>query len=319
MKCKKCNLNFEEVFEFYLTHTIYETAKYFDISTASLQRFLRENNGVKNKKEDFVRTKLKGNKEEIIELLKTNTHKQIADKLGISIHNLRGYIRRYIDGKFSDHGILDENIDFNDPIFWYFVGMVLSDGHLSSIGYSVNLYSKYAYHIAKLKDYFKSSGNLRKGQIYTATFTNKVLHDFFTSNGIESDKRYNAKLILPEDDFLKKCLIAGLFDGDGCIFYNYTSGMFTGNQVFFSSGSRKLIEELLNILHQFGFENFTMRKERSNVGNNFYRAVTTNKKTIVEFFDFLYPKEIQDFRLNQKYVKYLKFIALLEIDKKYGW
>lgn len=312
---KNYNLDVNKVFDYYLTHTKKETSEYFKVSTSTVDRLMRKHNMYKHKKIFF-------DKDLVLKMLSEGKkHSEIAFYYDCPLTTYRSYHRRIISDKFKwkrDNTLKDEDLNFNDPVFWYMVGLILSDGHIQRQSNTVKIYSKYAYHLHFLKKYYKIKSTLSKNNVFVLTMNSKKLKHFFVQNNIQSDKRYNVRFIDSGNELYNRCQIAGLFDGDGCIYFNYRSGMFIGNQCFISSGSQKMIEDLITVLSQYDFKYLNIDKFKSSVGNYCYKAVLRHKDEILNFYNLLNIKEIKNFRLKQKQIKFLKFFDLLELDKKYS-
>ncbi len=111
---------------------------------------------------------------------------------------------------------------FQDKDLWYLVGLITSDGNLSSDGRHINITSKDYSYLEKLK---KTLGlknkigekfNSKNKLAYQIQFANKAFYEFLLSIGLSPRKSLTlGDLQIPDiwfADFLR-----GVIDGDGCV------------------------------------------------------------------------------------------------------
>lgn len=156
--------------------------------------------------------------------------------------------------------IIDETWNAN---LAYAIGLIATDGCLSSDGLLVDLTSKDR---EQLLNFSKCVGvdfnignkwNLKGDECLRIQFKNRIFYDFLLSVGLTSKKSLTmGKLKIPSKyffDFLRGC-----FDGDGC-FYSYWDSRWRSSHMFyleFVSASKKHInwlrEELKSRVGVFG-------------------------------------------------------------------
>lgn len=137
------------------------------------------------------------------------------------------------------------------------------------------------------------------------------LREYLCKYEITSDKRHNIVYAKAPNLDLERSFIRGLFDGDGCIYYAYTSGVFTNKNVSITSGSIDLILGVENFCKKYSIECVV----RKRVAVNEYYILNIEKfEDIIKFGRTIYNEA--DFYLKRKYIKFLKFKKLVELDKE---
>ncbi len=312
---KKKELIKEEIYELYINknYTLDNLVKYYNIPKITIQRFLRKN---------YIR-KIKSNKElydnidSIKEMLKIKTHKEIADYYNTNVNNIRKIIYSKInpnDNIRYSNNIEEDWIDFNNPLFWYIIGIVTTDGHINNKSNTIQIYQKnieYLYNIQKLIGHF---GKIYKStNIYSLHLTNNKLYNFFIDNNFSTDKRYNVPFIKNIPDNMFKYYLLGIFDGDGCIYYNYRSGQFVNKIFQITSGSYNLVEKLNENLINLNYKS-KINYKVSTVGNKYYDLVLSNTNDILNILEWFYDDSSKKFCLKRKYISYVKLLKIIEID-----
>jgi len=202
------------------------------------------------------------------------------------------------------------------PNLAYAIGLLATDGNLSSDGLLVDLTSK---DIEQLKNYSKCLGvkfkigskSNGKGNIsFRIQFKNRLFYDFLLSIGLTPKKSLTLdKLIIPNHfffDFLRGC-----FDGDGHS-YGYWDPRWRSSFMFYtglSSASKKFIDWINSeIMKRIGIKG---RLAKSKNKNPCYQIIFA-KKDSLELINRMYynPNVVC---LTRKFKKIKKF---LKIDKK---
>lgn len=301
----------EQLFELYITQekSASEIAVSCNKSTITIQRWLSKY-GIR--KRDITAADI-CNKQEVEALLLTKTHQQIADYYNVSLYKFRGYLRTYVTGTPTSHVIDESLINEDSPMFWYIIGLITTDGHVSNRSNTVEIYQKDAVFLNKIKKYFKSEGSLhrRRGDLYILYLHSPKLKSFLIEHGFESDKRYNVPFIKCPEKYLRYYL-RGIFDGDGCIFYNYTSGTLRSRTLQITSGSKPLID---GIKSNYDIINWKIHEKVSTAGNKYWDIYASTKVDIITIGDYIYDGDILEYCLQRKFVQFKKFKQLLEIDK----
>ena len=308
---KMKNLTKEQLFELYITQekTANEIAKSVGKSTITIQRWLQK---YSLKKRELIVSAI-CNKEDVEQLLLTHTHQEIADKYNITLYQFRGFLRTHIQNPSKGHFIDESLINENLPMFWYLIGIITTDGHISSKGNTVSIFQKDAVFLNKLKQYFKSEGSLNRkiGGLYTLYLTSPKLKKFLITNGFDSDKRYNVPFLNCPKQYLHYYL-RGIFDGDGCIFYNYTSGTLKSRTLQITSGSQNLVNGIIN---NYDIVDWKLQEKTSTTGNKYWDVFASTKEDIVTIGNYIYSGDFIEYCLKRKFIQFIKFKKLLEIDK----
>lgn len=139
------------------------------------------------------------------------------------------------------------------PELAYVIGLLTSDGCLSSDGLLIDLTSK---DVEQLENFSICLGykfkigrkwNSTKDQSYRIQFKNRIFYDFLISVGLMPKKSLIIeKVNIPNKFFYD--FVRGLFDGDGCS-YSYWDPRWRSSFMFyisFASGSKKFIDWLRN-------------------------------------------------------------------------
>ena len=133
------------------------------------------------------------------------------------------------------------------PNLWYLVGLITSDGCLSSDGRHIDITSKNREFIDKIRKAFGISNkigtkyNSIKQKAFHIQFANRNFYDFLLSIGLMSNKSLNLEYVkVPEVCFYD--FLRGVIDGDGGIqrWVHHTNGREQWN-LRVSSGSRKFL------------------------------------------------------------------------------
>lgn len=197
---------------------------------------------------------------------------------------------------------------YNDMFFdtWskelgWFVGVVLSDGHVSNMPNNKFVRIKMCDRdviekLGTLTDYKLNilefdSKEEKHSASFTISFNGRKIWDFFTDLGMDNNKSTTAFLPdIPEQHF--NHFVRGVFDGDGSIYlteknYPYAS----------ICGTKKVVYGLADILgikhniHKYSDVTF---------------SVQYTGKRAIEFLNFIYKDSQNIIRMDRKYDKYKK-------------
>lgn len=301
--------NKEEVRKMFVeeNHTVKEVAEAFNCSTAVLQRFMKEQGIFKRKikKLEDLPSKI-----EVQELVNSGLeYSEICSKLNITVEQL-GKILEI--GRFSNK--IDETlISEESPLTWYLLGIICSDGHNSS-GDNIDIFQKDAEYLNDLKSLLGHKGSLYKSSTgYDLRINSPALTNILNKYKISSDKRYSVPYLQAPTLKLESYFIRGLFDGDGCIYYNYVSGSFQNRRMEITTGSKEMSIGLQDLYNRLGLH-YTIDERVSSAGNPYYVIYVRTERDIINFGNWIYSGTFT-FKLQAKYIKFLKFLRILEIDQ----
>lgn len=307
----------EEVQEFYLSgKTIKETADKFGLSTSTMTRFLKDNNINKGRRDLKDPETLDNLRNQLEELLKTNSVTKSCKILGIN-HELYCKIMKLISQSTVNRELKNEFnnelISLDNPIFCYLLGLFISDGHIDDD--RICIYQADAKFLKKLQKFIGHKGVLNKctnasNPCYRLTLTSDKLRNFLSSYSIQSNKKLNAPYI--DCGINSKHFIRGLFDGDGCLYYLYVSGYLKERRWSISTGSPYVKDGVVSFLHD---HNINCTITTSNNKNICYNIFIDSIKDIITLSHILYDKA-NDMFLDRKYYSFVKFEELVKINQK---
>ncbi len=199
------------------------------------------------------------------------------------------------------------------PNLAYAVGLIATDGCLSSDGLLIDLTSKDR---EQLLNFSKCLGvNFKIGSKWNAysdeclriQFKNRFFYDFLLSIGLTSRKSLTmGKLDIPEKYFFD--FLRGSYDGDGC-FYSYWDPRWRSSFMFyltFASGSYEHIcwlrEEIYRRLHMQGHISKSKRK------GSIYNLRYAKKDSLVILKKIYYNQKVVC--LSRKRIKIEKALAV---------
>lgn len=285
-----------------------ELAIRFNCSTSALERFFKEHNIFKRKTVQF---KDLPSKEEVQKLLdKGLEYSEICETLNISNTQLAKILEI---GKFSNK-INEEILDNNVSLLWYLLGIISSDGHNSTFN-QIDIFQKDGTYLNCLKKLLDHNGTLYKNADgYVLRLNSKKLSDILNAYDVQGDKRYTIPYMKAPTLDLESCYIRGLFDGDGCIYYNYVSGSFKHIRMEITTGSKNMINGLENLYKRLELS-YALDTRISKEGNEYYVIYVRTFDDMIKFGNWIYSNSFT-FRLSQKYIKFLKFLKLVELNKE---
>ena len=281
-------------------------------SPAVIQRFLKKHNIKKMYKytpsaEDVVFI--------IQELEKGSTYKSIADTLQVPAYLISSYVKRNINRSKKWSNELEDTswIEEQNPLFWYVLGLLASDGHLGKFN-EICFFQKDGRFIKHLQKWIHHNGVLYGKSCYTIHINNALLHAKLEKLGFSSNKRYSIPFIEAPNESLQWLFIRGLFDGDGSLYFNYTSGRFEGINWQITSGSKNMTEGICKFLAKQNIKYYT-DKCISIADNPYYHIGVRAIESIKQIFSLLYKDNIE-YKLPIKYGKFLKILKVIEINKQ---
>lgn len=281
-------------------------------SPAVIQRFLKKHNIKKIYKynpsaEDIIFI--------IQEIKKGSTHKSIADTLQVPAYLINSYIKRNINRtkKWSNELENTNWVDEQNPLYWYVLGLLASDGHLGKFN-EISFFQKDGRFIKQLQKWIHHNGVLYGKSCYCIHINNPLLHAKLEELGFSNDKRYSIPFIKAPNEKFQWLFIRGLFDGDGSLYFNYTSGRFEGINWQITSGSKNMTEGIYNFLLNQNIKCY-IDKNTSTAGNSYYHIGVRSADSIKQVFSLLYGDNIE-YKLPIKYGKFLKILKIIEINKQ---
>lgn len=292
--------------------TIKEVASIHNCSTPVIQRFLKRHNIRRN----FKFSPSSDEQLLIREKLKVGyTRKEIAELLNVKPYLVNAYVNREIlnKGQYNNELTSEKWIEDKNCLYWYFLGLFASDGHLGKFN-EISIFQKDGHYLKELQHLIGHTGKLygENKTCYILKINSHLLHSNLEELEFEGDKRYNAPFIkCPSTDF-QFLYLRGLFDGDGSIYYNYISGAFENIKWEICTGSEKVATCLNSFLSDINIHSYIF-KNISSAGNNYYHVEVKNKKDIIKIFELLY-KDYPSLCLKTKYKKFLKLIKLIELN-----
>lgn len=201
------------------------------------------------------------------------------------------------------------------PELAYAIGLLASDGYLSSDGLLIDLTSN---DIEQLRNFSKCLGckfnigkkwNLSKNKSYRIQFKNRLFYDFLLRVGLFPRKSLLMdKLSIPNDFFFD--FVRGLFDGDGCS-YSYWDKRWRSSFMFymsFASGSKKFIYWLqIKIKENIGISGHIGVSNRKNP----YYQLKYSKNEAIMLAKEIY-KNKNSICLKRKKLKIIETLAIID-------
>lgn len=218
---------------------------------------------------------------------------QIAEKYGcnpstilyklkewnISIRNKRYNSIYNVDVQYFD------KINTEHKAYW--LGMIISDGHVNKRNVSLCLSIKDEYHIKKFIYDMKSDAPIKynkDGNPYIIISSVEIARSLY-EKGLNNRKSYGfdfEKLLTFIPNELENHFIRGLFDGDGCIKY-YTYNYLHKPQFHFGYTGLKCVCEYIS-------DKLNMNRKLVKEGKVTYTAITRNPQIINNIWEYLYKE-----------------------------
>jgi hypothetical protein len=247
-------------------------------------------------------------KNDIEELIKTKTQKQIAEIYNVSQKTIGNFLLKN-NIKVNSRKRINEsrlyfNIDYFDSINSekkaYWLGYISADGCLKNN--KVNIVSKDKEIIFKFKNDLCSEHKLCESTIYDkrtkksyTSYSISITNNLFNKkvqNYINIDKSNSFRLPKLEDKYYP-FFIAGMFDGDGHVGFNKNI-----MRCSLISTSECLIE-IQDILEKIGIKKTKLQNSKK------YSRLYLYKDTFM-FLKFIYNEEFSEIYLSRKYNLYKK-------------
>ncbi|MDD4954065.1 MAG: LAGLIDADG family homing endonuclease [Candidatus Omnitrophica bacterium] len=149
-----------------------------------------------------------------------------------------------------------KDLKIEGPNLWYLVGLITSDGCLSSDGRHIDITSKDYEFLKEIKDSFRISNKIgvkyngMKQKSFHIQIANRNFYDFLLSIGLTQRKSLTVGSLNIENQYFVDFL-RGLIDGDGSIRrWIHPSNYREQWNLRIYSGSREFIEWLSNAVEQ---------------------------------------------------------------------
>lgn len=315
----KYNFNKSEVEDLFFNQNlkIKDVAEKLNCTVIALQRYMRKE-GIK-----IAKRYTDDQKESVFSLLDSGlyTHNQIALQTGLTLTEVRSIIKSRQaktrnSSKYSNE--VSDNFMNNKPLFWYLVGLITTDGHISDRCNVVSIFQNNHSYLENIQKLINHSGKIyqnetESGKIFRLDILNEKFYNFFIENKFDFDKRYSSKLLCCPEEY-KPYYFRGIFDGDGCLYYRYISGRFEGKILQITSGSSDFANALKSEFINLKW-NTDVHKKVSDAGNSYYDISLDDTDSVLGFCKYIYSDNL-DFKLERKYYKYVKLLKLIELDKQ---
>lgn len=288
-------------------------AEKYKVSEATMRRFFKEN-GIslnrRNLKDPEVIKKLRS---EIEELLPSNTITNICKILGINHTKYAEIMSIESKAKEFCNEIKEEFVDMDSKYFCYFLGIFMADGSFDK--QHIRLYQSDSDFLHKLQNLMNHRGVLRKDSRsanvnYCVDIVSPSLRNLLEKLKVDSNKKFTAPFI--NCGKFQKDFVRGVFDGDGCLSYTYTSGKFKDVVFDITSGSIAMIQGISSFLSDNNIEHSVVETSKM---NTYYSIRINSLMTIIRVLDLLYT-DSGEARLDRKYINFVKFKQLVNMNQK---
>lgn len=316
------NPNPQEFIDYYKTHSIQETANFYQKDRHTITKFAKEINIYQN-----ISKISKEEKQKIIDGYYIYSSKELAEKYNIS--------QSYVTAIWSKAGLKDKTsrvytlnetffnkIDTDEKAYW--LGFIAADGCVYEPKdnrqkiLSIGLQNTDKDHLIKLANSLSSNKPVSE---YTRSSDNRTYVNIqFSSNqlcndlekyGITPRKTYN--IIWPKiNEELIPAYIRGYFDGDGSISHSFDKNSLHTVNISITGFYNNLIN----------FQNFLKRKDipstfiqdKRTTKDKFGSIVFTDKNTKLKFLHLIYDNAL--IYLDRKYLLSQQFIQLCKENSK---
>lgn len=221
--------------------------------------------------------------------------------------SFKSYQYTYLMGKRGPKPTKKVNTEWT-PNFAYAIGLIASDGCLSSDGRHITFVSK---DIEQIENYKKSLNINNKTRMHSSGSTSNLafrvqfgdinFYEFLNSIGLTSVKSLTiGELLIP--DFLFFHFLRGLFDGDGCTYSYFDKRWKSSFMLYFcfSSASSVFINWIQSKIKFFtGIKGHITSLSRTNTCYNLKYA----KTEALQLIKNIYPSEGEYLFLKRKKLK----------------
>lgn len=242
-------------------------------------------------------------------LEKRKSISMIAHDLDCSDSKVYYYLNKYgldCKGTRSNHVMDESRFSFENPLFCYFMGLSLTDGHLDyknqRVTVSVKNPGAERVFNALLAD-FKSSVKVARYGVnhdkVTMCIHSKALLEKFAEAGISGHKIQRSFNHSLDTELSAKCFrmfLRGIFDGDGSIHK-------TGGTVRMACSSMGLMSNLVYYANRYLHDDYHVIMGSNQRKKSAYPGIHLHKKDSEAFLTWLYIG-FPDIRFDDKYARY---------------
>lgn len=190
------------------------------------------------------------------------SQKQIANKYNVGLWIIEKRIKDFQLTKIRSkikYILNNEHININSPVFWYLVGLTISDGYIDEKNKRISIQLTNDIKILEtLSDYYSTNvkipvysyqTNVPHKVRHTLTLSNEKLINLFHTIGIYGyRKTYDVSMPDPNSPYLFNFLLRGFIDGDGNI-RTYIGSM--GMEFRFYIESHNLVNTLIFLCKKY--------------------------------------------------------------------
>ena len=235
---------------------------------------------------------------------------EICRSLGIN-HSKYAEIMNIPSSSKENRNDIDEDfVNMQSKEFCYFLGFFIADGSFESS--RIRIYQSDSDFLHKLQDIMSHKGTLRKdcrgvNINYCLDINSPKLKELLLSLKVDSNKKFTPPFV--DCNLYTKDFIRGIFDGDGCLSYTYTSGSFKNVLFDITSGSVNVIKGISEFLKLINIE-YSI-SETTKV-NTCYSIRISSIDTIITLLNLLYDNS-GIAKLDRKYINFVKFKKISRI------
>lgn len=253
---------------------------------------------------------------EIINMYKNGmSTKEIGSKANVSARYIRMLLNDN-DVEMRAHGSWRRKYSINEDYFksWsnnmaYILGFFIADGMVARDAQLISFSQKEKYILENIRHEMRSNHPIIKNEstgVYILNLNSKIMRrDLIELYGVMPNKAHQIAFPNVPDKYLSH-FIRGYFDGDGYVNYQQYTVTFVG-------GSKKLIEDLYNILDEIGY------KPQMQIQDTNYRVHIRGRKNIQLFSTWIYNNACEGLYLTRKYEIFKKETKSLDdlTDRKH--
>lgn len=290
-----------------------KVAEKWGVSEATMRRFLSENSismKRRNLKDPTLLQEMKG---KIEQMKNTHTVTEICKSLGINHSKYAEIMNIPSNNKENRNDINESFVNIQSKEFCYFLGFFMADGSFEQS--RIRIYQSDSNFLHKLQNIMSHKGVIRKdcrsiNTNYCLDINSPKLKELLLSLKVDSNKKFTAPFV--NCGLYTKDFIRGVFDGDGCLSYTYTSGSFKNVLFDITSGSINMIKGISEFLKSVNIEHSI--NEFTNV-NTYYNIRISSIDMIITLLNILYD-DSDIVKLDRKYINFVKFKKLVELNRK---